>query len=137
MCGIAIAVDQGDDGDLDARRSQFARRPQDARFIQRIDLVAVRADAAGDLAHQFARYQRRGTARVEAHRMRNRQPLQFEQVAKADRGDHANARAPPLDQGIRRDGAAMGVEGVAPRGFVRTQRRADFFDAGKDGFTWM
>jgi len=66
--------------------------------------------------------------------MRDRQPLQFEQIAEANRRDHADPGAAALDQRVGRDRAAVGVERIAPGGRIGTQHGADLLDAGQDAF---
>ncbi len=83
MRRIAIAVQQDDDGDLDPERDQFARRLQRTGGVERVDLAAIGGEAAAHFAHQSPRHQRQRPARIEAHRVRDRQALQFEQVAEA------------------------------------------------------
>ncbi len=129
MRRVAVAVQQDDDRDLDAERGQLAGGGDRLGFGQRVELAAVGGDAAADLAHQGARDQRQRAARIEAHRMRDRQALQLEQVAEPARHQHADARALALDQRVGSDRAAVGVHHPAPRRLVGHQRRFDLVDA--------
>ena len=113
---VAIAVHEGDDRDLHARRRQFSRRLQQAGVIQRIDLRR-RPRRCGRATSRTSSRGTSGAGRRESNRIGcgMRQPLQFEQVAEACCGDHADAGAAPLDQRVGRDRAAVGVERIAPR----------------------
>ena len=132
MRRVAIAVQEHDDRDLGAGRDQFLGRRDGIRLGQRIELAAIRSDAAADLAHQRAWDQRQRTPRVEPHRMRDRETLQLEEVAEAARHDHAGARALALDQRVCRDRAAMRVRHVTPRGRVEAERGSDLVDPFKN-----
>src|SRR5262249_21566511 len=109
MRRIAVTVQQDDDRDLDTEPDQLLRNRNDIRLRQGIELAAVRGDAAADLAHQGARDQWLRPARVEAHRVRDSEALQFEEIAEAARHDHPDLGALALDQRVGRDRAAMRV----------------------------
>ena len=113
------------------RRRRYPRRRPAARAPPRSHPPRSSGSSSppsGPMRPRTSRTSARGTSgsgrrEFEPHRMRDRQALQFEHVAKAGGGDQTDARAAPLDQRIGRDRAAVRVVHALPGRGVRVRAR--------------
>ena len=112
---VTVTVQAYDDRDLDPGGLKFAGGTQDRVGIERLDLLSVGIQPPGDLAHQRTWHQGRRPPGIETHGMRHGQALKLEQIAEASGHQQSDAGALALDQRVRRDRTAVGMDHPVPR----------------------
>ena len=116
MGRVPVAVEQADREGLGPLRAEPSNRQPRGRLVEGRDDLAVGADPLGDLQPPRPRHQQPGLVDREVVDVRPDLASQLQDVAKAPRGEETDWGPVPLEQGIRRDGGAVGEECDRVRG---------------------
>ena len=107
---VGIGVEEADRDRLHAFRPEVRDDAGQRREVEGTQLVAVVVHAARQLAAQAARHEGLGLFVVEVEEVRPVAARDLQRVAKALRGDEADAHAGALGQRVDDDGGAVGEE---------------------------
>ncbi|MNC61683.1 hypothetical protein D3C75_1116430 [compost metagenome] len=107
MRGVAVGVQEADRHGLDASYCKAARGIAHLRFVQRRQHVARRTHALVDFGAEFTRYRHRRLPDAVVVQVRTRLAADFQHIAKAPRGDEADARPLAFDDEVGRHRGAV------------------------------
>jgi hypothetical protein len=108
MAGIGVGMQEADGDRLDALGLEVVEDRRQARQVERLQLLALVGDAAGQFAAQVARHEGLRLLVVEVEEVRPVAARDLQRVAKALGGDQADLDALALGQRVDDDGGAVG-----------------------------